>query len=55
MLDPLVRLADKTFALNEEYVAGWLSMFPAVHLTPCFGVHSVPPSSSSSSGPEPKR
>ena len=44
MLDPLVRLAGKTFSLNEEYLAGWFSMFPAVHLTPCVGVHSVPPS-----------
>lgn len=44
ILDPLVRFAGKTFALNEEYVAGWLSMFPAVHLTPCAGIHSVPPS-----------
>lgn len=46
ILDPLVRLAGKTFALNEEYIAGWLSMFPAVDLTPCVGIHSVPPSSS---------
>jgi asparagine synthase (glutamine-hydrolysing) len=45
ILDPLVRLAGKTFSLNEEYIAGWFSMFPAVHLTPCVGVHSVPPSS----------
>ena len=45
ILDPLVRLAGKTFALNEEFIAGWLSMFPAVHLTPCVGIHSVPPSS----------
>lgn len=45
MLDPLVRFADKTFVLDEEYIAGWFSMFPAVHLTPCVGVHSVPPSS----------
>ena len=45
ILDPLVRFAGKTFALNEEYVAGWFSMFPAVDLTPCVGVHSVPPSS----------
>lgn len=45
ILDPLVRLAGKTFELNEEYIAGWLSMFPAVHLTPCIGAHSVPPSS----------
>ena len=45
ILDPLVRFAGKTFSLNEEYVAGWFAMFPAVHLTPCVGVHSVPPSS----------
>ena len=45
ILDPLVRLAGKTFALNEEYIAGGLSMFPAVNLTPCVGIHSVPPSS----------
>jgi asparagine synthase (glutamine-hydrolysing) len=46
ILDPLVRLAGKTFALNEEYIAGWFSLFPAVDLTPCVGIHSVPPSSS---------
>ena len=45
ILDPLVRFAGKTFALNEEFIAGWFSMFPAVHLTPCVGIHSVPPSS----------
>src|ERR1700733_2642971 len=45
VLDPLVRFAGKTFELNEEYIAGWLSMFPATHLTPWSGVHSVPPSS----------
>jgi asparagine synthase (glutamine-hydrolysing) len=45
ILDPLVRFAGKAFSLNEEYVAGWLSMFPAVELTPCIGIHSVPPSS----------
>src|SRR6266568_2432381 len=46
ILDPLVRLSGKTFALNKEYIAGWFSMFPAVHLTPCVGIHAVPPSSS---------
>jgi asparagine synthase (glutamine-hydrolysing) len=45
VMDPLVRFCGKTLELNEEYIAGWLSMFPAVHLTPCVGVHSVPPSS----------
>ena len=46
ILDPLVCLAGKLFALNEEYIAGWFSMFPAMDLTPCVGIHSVPPSSS---------
>jgi asparagine synthase (glutamine-hydrolysing) len=46
VLDPLVLLSGKTFALSEEYVAGWLSFFPAAHLTPYVGIHSVPPSSS---------
>jgi asparagine synthase (glutamine-hydrolysing) len=46
ILDPLVLFADKSLAICEEYIAGWLSMFPAVHLTPYVGVHSVPPSSS---------
>ena len=46
ILEPLVLLAGKTFALEEEYIAGWLSFFPATHLTPYAGIHSVPPSSS---------
>lgn len=45
-LDPLVLLAGKSFELEEEYIAGWLSFFPATHLTPYVGIHSVPPSSS---------
>ncbi len=45
ILDPLVLFAGKTFALNEEYIAGWLSHFPAAHLTPYLGIHAVPPSS----------
>jgi len=45
ILDPLVLLAGKSFPLEEEYVAGWLSFFPATHLTPYVGIHSVPPSS----------
>jgi asparagine synthase (glutamine-hydrolysing) len=44
VLDPLTRIADKIFQLNEEYVAGWLAMSPAVQLTPWVGVHAVPPS-----------
>jgi asparagine synthase (glutamine-hydrolysing) len=45
ILDPLVLLPGKTFALEEEYIAGWLSFFPATHLTPYAGIHSVPPAS----------
>lgn len=43
ILDPLVLFADKSFALSEEYIAGWLSFFPATHLTPYVGIHAVPP------------
>jgi asparagine synthase (glutamine-hydrolysing) len=46
ILDPLVQFAGKTFALNEEYIAGWLTFFPASHLTPYVGIRAVPPSSS---------
>jgi asparagine synthase (glutamine-hydrolysing) len=45
ILDPLVLFSGHTFALDEEYLAGWLSFLPAVHLTPYVGIHSVPPSS----------
>jgi asparagine synthase (glutamine-hydrolysing) len=45
VLDPLVFFAGKRFRLEEEYIAGWLSFFPATHLTPYVGIHSVPPSS----------
>ena len=45
ILDPIVLLASKTFTLCEEYFAGWFSYFPAAHLTPYVGVHSVPPAS----------
>src|SRR5205807_3704140 len=47
ILDPLVLFAGKTFAICEEYIAGWFSYrFPAAHLTPYVAIHSVPPSSS---------
>ena len=45
VLDPLVLLAGRAFSLNEEYVAGWFSFFPATHLTPYVGIQSVPPAS----------
>ncbi len=44
-LELLLRYAGRTFALDKEYVAGCLSFYPASHLTPYLGVHSVPPSS----------
>jgi asparagine synthase (glutamine-hydrolysing) len=45
LLEPLVELAEARIALEEEYLAGWLSFFPATHLTPYTGISSVPPSS----------
>ncbi len=45
MLDPLVLFGGKVLDLCDEYIAGWFSSFPAVHLTPYVGIHSVPPSS----------
>jgi asparagine synthase (glutamine-hydrolysing) len=45
ILDPLVLFAGKEFALDEEYIAGWFSVFPAAQLTPYAGIHSAPPSS----------
>jgi len=44
ILDPLVLFAERTFDLEEEYIAGWLSFFPSAHLTPYVGIDSVPPS-----------
>jgi asparagine synthase (glutamine-hydrolysing) len=38
-------LSHRSFEIDEEYVAGWLSFFPAPHLTPYVGISSVPPSS----------
>src|SRR5215472_4677978 len=32
VLDPLVLLAGCAFEVEEEYVAGWLSVFPAAHV-----------------------
>jgi len=42
ILDPLMLFAHRPFKLEEEYIAGWLSFFPAPHLTPYVGIHSVP-------------
>jgi asparagine synthase (glutamine-hydrolysing) len=43
ILDLLVPLAQP-LKLDEEYIAGWLALFPATHLTPYAGICSVPPS-----------
>jgi asparagine synthase (glutamine-hydrolysing) len=45
VIDPLLLAKQRTFQLQEEYLAGWLSHFPATHLTPFAGIHSVPPGS----------
>ena len=45
LLEPIVLFTRKTPKLEEEYVAGCLSFFPAAHLTPYAGIRSVPPSS----------
>lgn len=45
ILDPLVLFAAHPFKLEEEFIAGWLSFFPATHLTPYAGIQAVPPSS----------
>jgi asparagine synthase (glutamine-hydrolysing) len=44
-LDTLILDAHHGFELEEEYVAGWLSLFPAAHLTPYRGILAVPPCS----------
>jgi asparagine synthase (glutamine-hydrolysing) len=45
VIDPLFLFQPNPFRLQEEYLAGWFSHFPAAHLTPFVGIHSVPPSS----------
>jgi asparagine synthase (glutamine-hydrolysing) len=45
VLDPLVLFARQSVQIEEEYLAGWLSLFPAAHLTPYAGIHAVPPCS----------
>jgi asparagine synthase (glutamine-hydrolysing) len=42
VLDPLVFLAGRTFEINEEYIAGYLSTYPPTHLTPYAGINAVP-------------
>lgn len=45
VLDPIVLLAGHSWKLNEEYLAGCLSFFPATDSTPYEGIDSVPPGS----------
>jgi asparagine synthase (glutamine-hydrolysing) len=45
LLEPIVVRAGRSFSLNEEYLAGWLSFFPATKLTPYEGIEAVPPGS----------
>jgi asparagine synthase (glutamine-hydrolysing) len=43
VLDPLVLCAGRSPCLSEEFVAGYLSTYPATHLTPYVGISAVPP------------
>jgi asparagine synthase (glutamine-hydrolysing) len=43
--EPLLELPQQSLSLNMEYLAGWLSHFPAAHLTPYRELHRVPPAS----------
>jgi asparagine synthase (glutamine-hydrolysing) len=45
VLDPLMFLSGEPLKFDEEYAAGWLGFFPAVHLTPYKGIRRVPPAS----------
>jgi asparagine synthase (glutamine-hydrolysing) len=45
VLDPLLTLSNDLLKLDEEYLAGWLSSYPAAYVTPYVGIYSVPPSS----------
>lgn len=42
VLDPLIFSAKDGLTFSEEYVAGYLSRYPAVHLTPYVEIRSVP-------------
>jgi asparagine synthase (glutamine-hydrolysing) len=43
-LDPLVLLAERSFDVSEEFIAGYLSTYPSTHLTPYAGINAVPAS-----------
>ncbi|HZE71041.1 MAG TPA: asparagine synthase-related protein [Pyrinomonadaceae bacterium] len=41
-LAPIVLFRGASFTLNEEYIAGYLAMYPQAHLTPYREIQSVP-------------
>lgn len=42
-LEALVILSGTQFTLNDEYIGGFLALWPEAHLTPYREIHSVPP------------
>lgn len=42
-LAPIVLLSGVSFTLNDEYIAGYLAMYPEAHLTPYREIQAVPP------------
>ncbi|MGA8230606.1 MAG: asparagine synthase-related protein [Candidatus Acidiferrales bacterium] len=44
-LAPIILLSGASFTLNDEYIAGYLAMYPPAHLTPYREVLAVPPGS----------
>lgn len=42
-LAALVLLSGTQFTLNDEYIAGFLALWPEAHLTPYREIHAVPP------------
>src|ERR1700722_514506 len=45
VLGVLVVSSGKSIEISREYIAGWLSFFPASEMTPYVGIRSVPPCS----------
>src|SRR5260370_5312536 len=43
LLASLLAIAERQFTLNDEYIAGYLALWPEAHLTPYREIHSVPP------------
>lgn len=43
ILDPLILFSTHRLTIDEQYIAGWFSVFPETHLTPYVGIRSVPP------------